>query len=333
VTPRQEILEKRYNGNVSQYGWVVDGKVVECQYNGCHSQILAWGYHGKKVTECYSFGPNIPPIRLEYMFDDSASPWRSVLSTLGCTKEDVAGGAPLVFTDLSRDANVLVNLMVAARWPQEQIWSYGLWERLLLSGVHPAVADVLTQLIRTRDKQDAPYDPENPEFTTYQYMHSNFIPLDCTLECVDNFVHGRMLGGNGHPFNGAGANIGNVGDGANTTVAKSYKPIIGAFAKQQFMNYVDQLKGTPGEYVQFLLDTYGPLAGVQSLVDIGLREQKRLNLDDWSAGKRFAERGVSETPNGVELRADAIASYEGARSKQSHWRYVQELRGRHAHIF
>ena len=32
-------------------------------------------------------------------------------------------------------------------------------------------------------------------------MHSNFIPLGCTLEYAENFVNGRMIGGNGQPFN------------------------------------------------------------------------------------------------------------------------------------
>lgn len=327
-----QMLAMKYNGNVSQYGWVVNGKVHTCSYHGCHSQVLAWKSHGKDVSQAFSFGPNIPDIRLQYIFDPSVSPWRALLPSLGVTLEQVKAGSPFIYNDLSFDANLLVNHMVSVRWPAEQINSYTIWEKLLLNGVHPAVADLLTGLVRARDCQKhGKFDIDKPQFTTYQYMHSNFIALDCTMEYAENFVNGNLAGGNGFPFNEPAQVVGNDYKGGSTP--RGYKPIVGAFGKFTQTSYLDQMKGVHGEYVQFLINTYGEPECFANLVGIGLAEQKRFNLDDWPAGQQFAERGIHETPNGVELRPDAISAYERARQGRSHWGYVQTERGASAHAF
>lgn len=324
---KQQLLKIKYNGNVSQYGWVCDGKVIQCDYNGCHSQILSYP---TTPTQAFSFGPNIPNIRLQYIFDEAVSPWRKLVPTLGVTIEELKAGAPFIYNDLSIDANLIVNHMVSVRWPAEQINSYALWERLLLKGVHPAVADLLTGLCATRwDQKYGEYDPEHPRFTTYQYMHSNFIALDCTMEYAENFVHGKMTGGNGNPFNQT-KTAGCANDYTKSSKARGYKPIIGAFAQFEQLSFIDTLKGVRGEYMKFLEDTYGVLKDFNHLVEIGYAEQKRFGLPDWGPGKQHAARGVHETPNGVELRQDAIYAYEAKRDGQSDWGYVQ---GKHQHKF
>lgn len=312
----------RYNGNVSQYGWAFeDGSVKECDYNGCHSQILSYP---KTPIAAYSFGPNIPDIRLQYIFDQTVSPWRSLIDGLGSRIEDIKNGSPFIYECLNVDANIIVNHMVSVRWPAEQIWSYAIWERLLRSGVHPAVADLLAAFCRSRIhwKTNGPVDLDHPEFTTYQYMHSNFVALDCTMEYADNFVRGKMTGGNGNPF-AKTQTTGCANDYEKSSKSRGYKPIIGAFAKFDQMTFLDTMQGKMGPYMQFLVDTYGPVKEFNDLVRMGIAEQKRFELDDWHPGKRYAEAGVCETPCGVELSQTAIDAYERRRDGQSHWNYVQ----------
>jgi hypothetical protein len=325
-----EVKAIRYNGNVSQYGWIINDKVVKCNYDGCHSQILSYP---SRPDAAWSMGPNIPDIRLQYMFDSTVSPWRVLNGTLCVAKDDVKAGSPFVYGDLGLDANVLVNHMVAARWPNEQIFAYNVWDRLLLGGVHPAVADVLANLVRTRHcAKLGKYNPDKPEFTTYQYMHSNYIALDCDMQYVENFVNGVMAGGNGLKF-AETKTSGCANDYAGGSKPRGYKPIKGAFGKFAEVSYVDQMKGKFGEYTQFLIDTYGQPKSFNDLVAIGLSEQQRFGLSDWVPGKTYASAGQLSTPNGVGVTEADVSSYEKKRSNKSHWSYVQSVRGAGAHAF
>lgn len=328
----QEVLDTRYNGNVSQYGWIVDDKKIQCSYNGCHSQILS--YPTGKVSYAWSMGPNIPDIRLEYIFDEKVSPWRALLPSIITTKEQVKAGSPFIYGDLDIDANLIVNHMVSVRWPSEQIFSYAMWERLVLNFVHPAVADVLTALLATRHQQGKPYDPDKPRFTTTQLMHSNFIALDCTKEYVENFVNGKLEGGNGLPF-AKTRTVGTANDYAGGTAKRGYKPIVGAFGKFAGLSFSDQLRGKLGEYQQFIVDTYGELKDFNHLVEIGRKEQVRLGLEDWAPGQRHARGGVHKTPAGVGLDNESVKKYESDRMGRSHWSYVQgsSYDTNHAHPF